>query len=100
MDYLLKYNKYKIKYLDLKNKTETFQNFKWTENKRYNSNYEKYPPCYNISKDSREIYSILEKYNLLKKYHQLLDLYSIILCQKYHIQNKKKIVIILCSLKD
>lgn len=87
------YLKYKFKYLNLRNKiTENFnQNggMIWMENSRGNANDGKYPPCYNICGATKAVYDILEKYNLVKKYNLLLDMYSVILCQEIYLKNKK-----------
>lgn len=61
----------------------------YSENNFGNSNDGKYPPCYNICGATKKIYDILENKNLLEKYHELLDLYSIVLCQEVYLKKKK-----------
>jgi len=56
----------------------------FTELKRGNPPYQFYPPCYDICGATRTIQDILTKINKIEKYAQLLDLYSIVLCQEKH----------------
>lgn len=58
------------------------EKFQWTEMKRSNPMFEKYPPCYDICGATRTIQDKLEGVNLQVKYHKLLDVYSIVLCQE------------------
>ena len=60
--------------------TPTASRINWTENTRgfQSSNF---PPCYEQSGEVRKVYAILKANNLEKKYMQLLDVYSILLCQ-------------------
>jgi hypothetical protein len=58
------------------------ENFQWTEMKRSNPMFEKYPPCYDICGATRTIQDKLESVNMQQKYHKLLDVYSIVLCQE------------------
>jgi len=61
----------------------------FTENKRLNYNFGKYPPLYNLSFEARQIQDILDVRKESKKYHQLLDVYSILLSQKFHASYKE-----------
>jgi hypothetical protein len=56
----------------------------YNENIRGNLNYGKYPPCYNISYESQQIYDSLEINDNIENHQRLLNIYSILLCQKYH----------------
>lgn len=59
----------------------------WTENLRgFTSSM--FPPCYDLSPEVKKIFSILKGYNLEKKYMQLLDVYSMVLCQETQIRAK------------
>jgi len=58
------------------------EKFQWTEMKRSNPMFEKYPPCYDICGATRTIQDKLESVNIQQKYHKLLDVYSIVLCQE------------------
>jgi hypothetical protein len=60
----------------------TKENFYWTEEKRNNKMFEKYPPCYDICGATRLIQDKLESIDKKEKYHKLLDVYSIVLCQE------------------
>lgn len=64
----------------------------YTEEKRGNLMYEKYPPCYNICGATRSIQDKLEKAlgNNFMNYRKLLDLYSIVLCQEVYIESKRR----------
>jgi len=64
----------------------------YTEEKRGNMMYEKYPPCYNICGATRTIQDMLEKSleNNFMDYRKLLDIFSIVLCQEVHIKSKRK----------
>lgn len=61
----------------------------FTENKRLNYNFGKYPPNYNLSFEARQIQDILDRNGASKKHHELLDVYSILLSQKYHASYKE-----------
>jgi hypothetical protein len=61
----------------------------FTENKRLNYNFGKYPPNYNLSFEARQIQDVLDQNGLSKKHHELLDVYSILLSQKYHASYKE-----------
>jgi hypothetical protein len=66
--------------------------FAFTEETRGNKMYQKYPPCYDICGATRTIQDKLEmelKSNV-KEYKQLLDLYSIVLCQEVFINSPKR----------
>jgi hypothetical protein len=57
----------------------------WTEvNRGFVTN--NFPPCYDLSAEARKMYTILNSYNLEKKYMMLLDVYSILLCQNTQIR--------------
>ena len=86
----------------LKTGVETFTNYlnitpfvggkrdtNFSENKRGNFTYGEYPPCFQYSFEAQQIYDNLKKNNKLDEYHQLLDVYSILLCQKYHASYKQ-----------
>ena len=53
----------------------------WIENSRGNMNYEKYPPCFDLSTQAQTIFDLLESKNLIRKYKVLLDVISMMLCQ-------------------
>jgi hypothetical protein len=61
----------------------------FTENKRLNYNFGKYPPNYNFSFEARQIQDVLDRNGLGKKHHELLDVYSILLSQKFHASYKE-----------
>jgi hypothetical protein len=87
-----KYLKYKIKYLKLKSFMTgggESNSKSFSENKFGNQSSTKYPPCYEICGATRNIYDILEKNKLLEKYHEMLDKYSIVLCQEVFLKEKK-----------
>jgi len=56
----------------------------YNENIRGNLNYGKYPPCYNISYEAQQIFDNLEINDNLENHQRLFNIYSILLCQKYH----------------
>jgi hypothetical protein len=58
--------------------------FKYSENKRLNFNFGKYPPCFSVSSEVQKIFDLLDMANIKDKFQQLFDIYSILLCQKYH----------------
>jgi len=62
----------------------------WYEESRGNKSLNKYPPCYNICAATRHIYHIFEKYNLINDYYVLLNVYSVILCQKTHAEKRNQ----------
>lgn len=59
----------------------------WSENNRGYSNSQ-FPPCYELSPECKKIFSIIKSYNLEKKYMQLFDVYSIVLCQESQTRDK------------
>lgn len=63
--------------------------FLYSENKRLNYNFGKYPPCFNLSIEAQQIFDTLDMNGTLDKYRQLFDIYSILLCQKHHSTYKK-----------
>lgn len=85
----MKYLKYKNKYFKLKNNMVGGNSVNYSENKYGNNSKTKYPPCYEICGATRNIYDILEKNKLLEKYHNMLDKYSIVLCQEVYLKDKK-----------
>lgn len=64
----------------------------YTEEKRRNMMFEKYPPCYNICGATRTIQDLFEKSlgSNFMDYRKLLDIFSIVLCQEVHIESKRK----------
>lgn len=65
----------------------TVSRINWTENLRgYSSNI--FPPCFDLSGELKKVYAILKSYNLEKKYFQLLDVFSIILCQDTQVRDR------------
>ena len=60
----------------------------WTENRRNNVSFNKYPPCYDICGSTRNIYDEIERSGKLKEYKKLLDVYSIVLCQVKYINSR------------
>lgn len=63
-------------------------NFQYTENKRLNFNFGKYPPCFNLSFEAQQVFDTLDMKGEREKFQRLFDLYSILLCQKYHASYK------------
>lgn len=65
---------------------------RYTEEKRGNMMYKKYPPCYDICGATRTIQDKLE--DVLKDkfvdYSKLLDIFSIVLCQEVYVESKNK----------
>ena len=68
-------------------KTEKYE-MTWTENKRNNLSFNKYPPCYDICGSTRNIYDEIERTGKLEEYKMLLDVYSIVLCQVKYINSR------------
>ena len=66
-----------------------YNKFRYTENKRLNYNFGKYPPCFNLSFEARNIFDTLDIKGSNEKYYKLFDIYSILLCQKYHASYKE-----------
>lgn len=67
-------------------KTENYE-VMWTENRRNNVSFNKYPPCYDICGSTRNIYNEIELAGKINEYKKLLDVYSIVLCQVKHINS-------------
>ncbi len=63
--------------------------FTYIENKRLNYNFGKYPPCFNLSYEAQQIFDALDMKGEREKYELLFDIYSILLCQKYHASYKE-----------
>lgn len=67
--------------------TPALSRINWTENLRgYSSNI--FPPCYDLSGELKKVYALLKSYNLEKKYLQLLDVFSIVLCQETQVRDR------------
>lgn len=47
-----------------------------------------FPPCVEWSAEVKKIFTILKNYNLEKKYMQLLDTYSMVLCQEAQVKSR------------
>ena len=62
---------------------------RYIENKRLNYNFGKYPPCFNLSFEAQQIFDILVKNGGEEKFKVLFDVYSVLLCQKYHASYKE-----------
>jgi hypothetical protein len=60
----------------------------YLEYKRLNYSFGKYPPCFNYSNEVQQIYDYLDMNGVLNEYNELLNVYSILLCQKYHASYK------------
>jgi len=59
----------------------------WTEkNRGFPATY--FPPCCESSNEIKKIFSLISGYNLQKKYMQLFDIYSIVMCQDTQIRMK------------
>jgi hypothetical protein len=59
----------------------------WTENQRgFPSTV--FPPGYEVSGEAKKIFTVLRGYNLERKYMTLLDVISIVLCQRLQLQSK------------
>jgi hypothetical protein len=54
------------------------------EFKRLNLTFGKYPPGFNLSYEAQQIFDFLDSKGLLNKYKDLINTYSVLLCQKYH----------------
>ena len=65
------------------NTNETDNNY-YFEFKRLNLTFGKYPPGFNLSYEAQQIFDYLDKKGLLSKYKDLINVYSVLLCQKYH----------------
>lgn len=63
----------------------------WTEHRnRGNPMHGKYPPCYDICGATRTIYDLLEKAGKVHEHAELLDAYSMVLCQEKHMDTACK----------
>jgi hypothetical protein len=63
----------------------------WTEHRnRGNPMHGKYPPCYDICGATRTIYDLIEKAGKVQEHAQLLDAYSMVLCQEKHMDRACK----------
>ena len=65
------------------NKNESDENY-YFEFKRLNLTFGKYPPGFNLSYEAQQIFDYLDKKGRLDTYKDLLNVYSVLLCQKYH----------------
>lgn len=73
-------------YMASGNKTEGFS-AGWREHRnRGNPMHGKYPPCYDICGATRNIYDILERAGKVQEHAELLDAYSMVLCQEKHME--------------
>ena len=71
----------RIEPVQLGGQTWSTESIGWIENSRYNINYNKYPPCFNLSKEAQEIYDIAESKNIIITHKVLFEVISMILCQ-------------------
>lgn len=63
----------------------------WTEHRnRGNPMHGKYPPCYDICGATRTIYDLLEAVGKVQEHAELLDAYSMVLCQEKHMDRACK----------
>ena len=69
--------------------TQNKNDFKYSENKRLNFNSGIYPPCFNLSYEARRIFDLLDIVGSKDNFQSLFDIYSILLCQRYHAGYKK-----------
>lgn len=60
----------------------------WIENSRFNKNYNKYPPCFKLSKEAQQIYDMVENKNLVLTRKVLFEVISMILCQYKFLKSK------------
>ena len=73
---------------DLTNTTYSKTILGWIENSRNNRNFEKYPPCFNLSIQAQKLFDLLEANDLIVKHKVLLEVYSMILCQVNYLKSK------------
>lgn len=67
--------------------TPVVSQLSWTEkNRGFPSTY--FPPCCESSNEIKKIFALISGYNLQKKYMQLFDIYSIVMCQDTQIRMK------------
>ena len=71
------------------NSTNETDNNYYFEFKRLNLTFGKYPPGFNLSYEAQQIFDYLDNKGLLKKYRDLINVYSVLLCQKYHSSYKE-----------
>jgi hypothetical protein len=89
--FYLIYNLYNYLFQETK---EQFGDIQYLENSRSNYSTDKYFPCFKLCNFARNIFDILENYNLVEKYQNLLNVMSLILCQeKYALESRCKIMI-------
>lgn len=60
----------------------------YVEKDNYTAEDGKYPPCFRLCKTTKNIFDILDKYNLLGDYNHLLNIYSSVLCLEDELVNK------------
>jgi hypothetical protein len=66
------------------NDTNESDNNYYFEFKRLNLTFGKYPPGFNLSYEAQQIFDYLDNKGVIHKYRDLLNTYSVLLCQKYH----------------
>jgi hypothetical protein len=71
------------------NDTNETDNNYYFEFKRLNLTFGKYPPGFNLSYEAQQIFDYLDNKGLLEKYKDLINVYSVLLCQKYHSSHKE-----------
>jgi hypothetical protein len=71
------------------NDTNETDNNYYFEFKRLNLTFGKYPPGFNLSYEAQQIFDYLDNKGLLEKYKDLINVYSVLLCQKYHSSYKE-----------
>lgn len=69
-------------------KTWSTETIGWIENSRYNRNYNKYPPCFKLSKEAQQIYDLVESKGLVITHKVLFEAISMILCQYKFLKSK------------
>jgi len=79
-------SKKKLLYID--NQIYKTEYIGWIENSRYNSNYNKFPPCFKLSKEAQQIYNIIENKNIIITHKVLFEVLSMILCQYNFLKSK------------
>lgn len=70
------------KYAQAKLENNTFSKviLGYIENGRNNNNFGKYPPCFDMSLEARQLFDIFEANNLIVQHKVLFEVLSIILC--------------------
>ena len=82
-------------YLFQETKEQFIGDIKYIENSRSNYSTDKFFPCFELCHFARNIFNILENYNLVEKYKNLLNVMSLILCQEsYALESECKIIMI------